>query len=176
MNALKDEKVGDYLNEHFVASYQKVGTFTVVNGQKQGGNVASYFCLADGSVLHAVPGPVDAKTLLREARWAADLRKMAVTESRGNLERYKATVRKGHADRLRNEHGLHQRHLRMNDRASEADVAGMLQHCQSQGMSQTGQVHALLASLPLVKIEQAYKPVFEQVLGEKVSTLPVVVR
>ena len=60
---MTSEEVGDYVGKNFVASYQKVGTFRIVNGQKQGGNVASYFCLPDGTVLHAVAGPLDAKTL-----------------------------------------------------------------------------------------------------------------
>ena len=52
MNALANPEVGKYLNEYFVSSFQKVGTFRIVNGQKQGGNVASYFCAPDGRVLH----------------------------------------------------------------------------------------------------------------------------
>ena len=65
MNALANEEVGKYFNENFVSSYQKVATFKIVDGQKQGGNVASYFCAPDGRVLHVVAGPVDAATLLR---------------------------------------------------------------------------------------------------------------
>ena len=53
--------MGDYLNRHFVSAFQKVATFQIVNGaQKQGGNVASYFCTPEGRVLHAIAGPVDA--------------------------------------------------------------------------------------------------------------------
>ena len=77
MNALADEKVGDYLNTYFVSSYQKVGTFRVVQGEKQGGNVASYFCAPNGQVLHVVTGPVSAEVLLREARWAVEMHKLA---------------------------------------------------------------------------------------------------
>ena len=51
MNALANPQVGKYLNEYFVSSFQKVGTFRIVGGQKQGGNVASYFCAPDGRVL-----------------------------------------------------------------------------------------------------------------------------
>ena len=67
MGALTDAKVGAYVNENFVTSYQKVGTFKIVGNNKQGGNVASYFCAPDGRVLHCVAGPVDAATFLREA-------------------------------------------------------------------------------------------------------------
>jgi len=47
--------------DNFESTYQKVGTFRVVNGVKQGGNVASYFCLSDGTVVHAVAGPLNAQ-------------------------------------------------------------------------------------------------------------------
>jgi len=87
VNALSSEEVGSYLNRYFVSSYQKVGTFQVVNGEKTGGNVASYFCLPDGSVLHVVAGPVDDATLLREARWVVETRKLAMTERKGNYQR-----------------------------------------------------------------------------------------
>ena len=61
----------------FVAAHQQVGDFRVVdvNGrlEKNGGNVASYFCTPDGRVIHAVTGPVSAEQLLHEARWALDV-------------------------------------------------------------------------------------------------------
>ena len=56
MGALTDEKVGEYLNEHFVSSFQKVGTFRVVGAQKQGGNVASYFCARTAGCCTPSPG------------------------------------------------------------------------------------------------------------------------
>src|SRR5438105_15750775 len=73
--------VAEYLGENFIATYLKVGTFQIINGQKVGGNVASYFCLPDGSVVHAVPGKVDAPRLLSEARWAYDAQKYARTRA-----------------------------------------------------------------------------------------------
>ena len=74
MNALANAAVGDYLNEHCVSSFQKVGTFKVADdGQKQGGNVATYFCAPDGRVLHIVAGPVNAATLLKESKWVVEL-------------------------------------------------------------------------------------------------------
>ena len=69
MNALADERVAEFFNETFVCTYLKVGKFEIVNGQKVGGNVASYFCLYDGSVVHAIPGKTEANKLLsREYR------------------------------------------------------------------------------------------------------------
>jgi hypothetical protein len=106
VNALNNPEVGKYLNEYFCASFQKVATFRIVGGQKQGGNVASYFCAPDGRVLHVVAGPVDAQTMLREARWVVETTKKAMEESKGNGAAFKAYFRKAHAERLRQEYGL----------------------------------------------------------------------
>jgi hypothetical protein len=78
---LADPRVVDYFNETFVCTFLKVGKFEIINGQKVGGNVASYFCLPDGGVVHAVPGKTDADTILREANWAYETRKSALTLS-----------------------------------------------------------------------------------------------
>ncbi len=106
MNALANPEVGKYLNEHFCSSFQKVATFKIVRGQKQGGNVASYFCAPDGRVLHVIAGPVDANTMLREARWVVDNTKKAIEQAKGDGGTFKAYFRRAHADRLKNEHGL----------------------------------------------------------------------
>jgi hypothetical protein len=106
VNALANPNVGKYLNEYFVSAYQKVGTFRVVNGQKQGGNVAAYFCAPDGRVLHVVAGPVDAATMLREARWVVENTKRAIEENKKTGSSFKALMRQYHADKVRNEAGL----------------------------------------------------------------------
>lgn len=41
--------------------------------QKNGGNVASHFLTSTGRVIHSVTGPVSAKVLLDEAKWAVNL-------------------------------------------------------------------------------------------------------
>jgi len=106
VNALANPQVGKYLNEYFVSSYQRVGTFRIVGKQKQGGNVAAYFCAQDGRVLHCVAGPVDAATLLREAKWVVDTTEKALKECKGDGGVFKALFRKAHAEKLRTEHGL----------------------------------------------------------------------
>jgi hypothetical protein len=106
VNALASPEVGKYLNEYFVSSFQKVATFKIVGNAKQGGNVASYFCAPDGRVLHVVAGPVDAQTLLNEAKWVVETTKTAIKESKGDGAKFKAHIRKVHAQRLRNEHGV----------------------------------------------------------------------
>jgi hypothetical protein len=146
VSALSNPEVGDYLNQHCVSSFQKVGTFRVTaGGEKQGGNVATYFCLPDGSVLHIIAGPVDADTFLTEAKWVVEVRKNALFDARNNMTRYRAFIRSVHQERLAHDAG-----------------AGNRQ-----------QVHSLLAGSPLIKIENVYKYVFEKILGEKISLLPV---
>ncbi len=107
MNALANPAVGQYLNENFVASFQKVATFRITaNGRKQAGNVAAYFCAPDGRVLHVVAGPVDAATMLREARWVVDTARRAMAECKGDGGAFKAYFRKAHAERLRRDFGI----------------------------------------------------------------------
>jgi hypothetical protein len=106
VNALADPRVGEYLSEHFVSSFQKVGTFRIVKGQKQGGNVAAYFCAPDGRVLHVVAGPVNADQMIREARWVVDTAKKAIDQSKKTGKPFKAIFREHHAEKLRQEYGL----------------------------------------------------------------------
>ena len=106
MNALANPDVGKYLNEYFVSSFQKVATFKIVDGQKQGGNVASYFCAPDGRVLHVVAGPVDAPTMLREAQWVVETTQRLMKESNGDGAKFKELFRKAHAEKLRQEQGI----------------------------------------------------------------------
>ena len=100
---MANPEVGKYLNEYFVSSYQKVATFKIVGKQKQGGNVAAYFCATDGRVLHVVAGPVDAKTLLKEAQWVVETTKKGLKEAKNDGSSFKAFFRKAHAERLRTE-------------------------------------------------------------------------
>jgi hypothetical protein len=162
--------------DNFEATYQKVGTFRVVDGVKQGGNVASYFCLSDGTVVHAVAGPLNAAQYLQELRWAVDLRKLAASESGGDIAKYRSVIRKGHMERLASEFRVK---LQSNTLpvitlgAPPVPTNHPLQVAVRRGLGNQGQVHTLLAHYPMPKIQQLYTIVFEDVLKEKVSTLPV---
>src|SRR5262245_57159011 len=94
------------MNEYFCSSYQKVATFSVVGNQKQGGNVASYFCAPDGRVLHVGAGPGDAATMVREAKWGGETKKKAIADSKGDGAKFKAALRKAQADKLRQDFGV----------------------------------------------------------------------
>jgi hypothetical protein len=171
--------VGQFIGENFEATHQKVGTFVVANGQKQGGNVASYFCLSDGTVVHSVAGPLDAQQFLREAKWAAEVRKLAVTEAGGEVSKYRATIRKAHAERLALEYGVP---IAINalpqiaPGAPPVPARAVLRTHTARRISAQGQVHLILAHSPLPKLSQLYPIVFEGILKERLSALPVQTR
>lgn len=223
MGALTDEKLGAYANEHFAASFQKVGTFKIVDGNKQGGNVATYFCAPDGRVLHCVAGPVDGPTLLAEAKWVVETVKSISKESGGDGAKFKVAFRKAHAAKLKNETGLvvdvqtwdapdpddkaaltykdptgaslapklppppidgpdvslmDAEFSAKQEKANSAPGARMVTCGVGGGrrkvvVNNQAVVEQLLAAHALVPIEKIYGTVFENVLGEKVSTKPV---
>jgi hypothetical protein len=218
VNALANDEVGKYLNEYFVSSYQKVATFKIVNNQKQGGNVASYFCAPDGRVLHVVAGPVDAATLLREAKWVVETTKLAMKDANGDGAKFKSYFRKAHAERLRVENGLVVEPV-LFDPPTEQDAKSALTYSDPSGrplapklppppidgpdvtfrakaeaanrdaapgaallvdrkggrwaLNNEGRVHMIMAAHAMVKIEDVYGTIFENILGEKISTKPV---
>lgn len=216
MNALANKEVGKYLNENFVSSFQKVATFKIVGGQKQGGNVASYFCAPDGRVLHVIAGPVDAPTMLREAKWVVETTEKAMKECKDDGAKFKAYFRKAHAEKLKNETGLvveavtfdppdpqdEKSALTYNDpsgqplapklppppadgpdvtlrpmQEKEAKAAGARDLALRDGkravLGNQGRADMLLAAYSMNKIEKLYGAVFQDILGEKISTKPV---
>jgi hypothetical protein len=220
VGALANPEVGKYLNEYYVSSYQKVATFKIVGGAKQGGNVASYFCAPDGRVLHVVAGPVDAATMIREAKWVVETTQSALKESKGDGAKFKAIFRTAHAARLKAEHGLVVEPtlfdaLEVDPRSAlsysdpsgrplaprlppppiegpdvtlrpEAAKARMAENALAPGardlldrkgrhwvLGNQGRVHMLMAAHSMVKIEKVYGTVFENILGDKISTKPV---
>jgi hypothetical protein len=217
VNALANPEVGKYINQHFASAFQKVATFRIVNGQKQGGNVAAYFCAPDGRVLHCVAGPVDAGTMLREARWVVESVRKAGEESKKTEVPFKAIFRKWHADRLRQEHGLVVEpstfdapqqdaddplqyrdptgrplvpvlppppidgpDVSFREMAKAADAASapeMVLRDRKGGrwvLGNQGRVHQIMAAYSLLKIEKVYGTVFQNILGEQISTKPVI--
>lgn len=221
MGALANAEVGKYVNENFVTSYQKVATFKIVGGQKQGGNVATYFCAPDGRVLHAVAGPVDAGTFLNEAKWVVNTTRNAMKAADGDGSKFKAHFRKAHAQKLKDECGLAVEPVTFDvpekqddkDALTYRDPSGQplapvlppppidgpdvslekkeLEFRQlnaAKGFGATacsdgkgrrwvlpnqGKVSQIMAGHAMVKIERVYGTIFENILGEKISTKPV---
>jgi hypothetical protein len=166
--------VGEFVNEHFVSTHQKVGTFRIVNGQKQGGNVACYFCRPDGTVVHAVAGQVKADVLLAEAHFAVELDKLARLHGGKSTLKNKLTVAEEH-----------QKRVKFDVRAARGDVEAVfdgfaaddqfLTKCRGMLTAQ-GQVSALLMRYPLPTLDQFYPLVWERVLKEKQNVAPVAVK
>ncbi len=172
MNALTDAAVGRYLNRHFVSAFQKVATFQV-NGQiKQGGNVAAYFCTPDGRVLHAVAGPVDAATFLREARWANETYQLAQLDN-PNLEKLRTFFRQAHRERLRANGVVLPQELPPPDAVSRRLLDQLFVQNANLGLTNEAKVHLLLTVDPLPRLSQVYAVVFRGILNEKISTEPV---
>jgi hypothetical protein len=204
-----------------VSSYQKVATFKIVNGQKQGGNVAAYFCAPDGRVLHCVAGPVDAPTFLREAKWVVETTKTCMKEAKNDGGKFKEMFRKAHAEKLRREFGIVVEAVTF-DPPDPADETGALTYRDPSGrplapklppppingpdvtlaegkfeamqktaggapgnrciadargrrvvVTNQSLVHQIMAAHSMTPIERVYGSVFENILGEKISTKPV---
>jgi hypothetical protein len=176
VNALASDEVGKYLNRHFVSAFQKVATFQVNGRRKQGGNVAAYFCTPQGRVLHAVAGPVDADTFLREARWANETFQLAQLEKVAP-DQLPAFFRKAHHERfLRHRFvNLAQDRLPAPDTLGPDQLALLLRQNGHLGLNNSDKIHLLLTVAPLPRIEHVYRAVFEQILNERISTDPVAV-
>jgi hypothetical protein len=173
VGALADAEVGRYMNRHFVSAFQKVATFQIAGNQKQGGNVASYFCTPEGLVLHAVAGPVHTETFLREARWANESFELARLENHHTPAELRGFFRKAHLERLQNEHGVRVPILPLAQPQTKANLSRLLEQNGHLGLREQGQVHLLLAVAPLPRLNQTYQVVFERILNEKISTNPV---
>lgn len=139
-----DPRIGAYFKAHFVAAHQQVGSFEVVNNfgalRKNGGNVASYFCTPDGRVIDALAGPVSADTLLAEAKWSIDVYEKAAPAA---LAQALATAHR--------------------------EAAEDLALSSSAGRSHSLRIHQLLAAHPLPLLNEIYKEIFEQILGQRVT-------
>jgi hypothetical protein len=221
VGALNNAEVGKFVNEFFVSSYQKVATFKIVNGQKQGGNVAAYFCAPDGRVLHCVAGPVDAQTFLHEAKWVVDTTKACMKEANNDGGKFKELFRKAHSEKLRQEFGIvvdailydPPEPMDAKDALTYRDPSGqplapklppppingpdvtltdakfaalqkaaggfpgnrVVKDARGGRVVVTNQslVHQIMAAHALIPIEHFYGTVFENILGEKISTKPV---
>jgi hypothetical protein len=152
-----------------------VGTFTIVNGRKTGGNVASYFCTADGRVLHAIAGPVDAETLLLESKWVLEIYKQAKKVGKDTDADFAKFIREAHAERLRK--GLKDESEKAEESTRKAAESTRRRRSESakrvEPAALAEAVHRLLASQALDDIEKVSPKVWEGILKEKLSDAPV---
>jgi hypothetical protein len=189
VNALANAEVGKFVNKYFVSSFQRVGSFQINKGQKQGGNVATYFCTPDGRVLHVIAGPVDAKAMLKEANWVIEKTKEAIQGSKGNAAKFKALMRKHHAESLESEFGVRVTPVLKDQIMQNLETASAYRDSKGRRLApvlplppiengkavpaKSAQVHRLMAAHALMKIEDLYGAIFQGILGETVTTKPV---
>lgn len=131
-----------------------------MNDKKQGGNVASYFCRVVNDelhVIHAIPGPVDARKFLSEARFAVELHNQAMLAGAKSWHKYGVAVQNGFRERI----GRFGTPLPLDWQA-----AG----------TQQDQVNTYLAKTTLPKLVSFYPVVWERILAERLSSSPVQVR
>jgi hypothetical protein len=179
VNALADDAVADFINEHCTATYLKVGTFKIVGGAKVGGNVASYFCLPDGSLVHAIAGKVRADEFVSEARWGLETRKAALTfathlpTGRLDVVKFRNIIQRAHHERF-----LHESGWKVPPELTGKGPLPLppLPYSMPLAGSREAKVHWLLASRPLAHVEKTYPVVWQRILNEKVSGLPVATR
>jgi hypothetical protein len=189
---LAKDDVGKFVNKFFVSSFQRVGSFKIVQGKKQGGNVVTYFCAPDGRVLHAIAGPVDEKAFLEEANWVVDKTKDAMTESKGNPEKFKELMRKHHAERLEAKYGARVTPVLKDQDLQNLETATAYRDSKGRPLAPVlplptienqkdlknqlangAKVNRLFAAHAMMKIEDLYGAIFEGILGETVTTKPV---
>jgi hypothetical protein len=155
-----------------VSAYKKVGTFRKAGTNKQGGNVATYFCLPDETVVHVVPGPVAADVFLREARWAVDVYESAVLEHPDDPDGQRDYLKLAHGIRYLTDQG------RGVPRAGKgaplaARVNGQMPKALPRGADALEQAHWLLWANPLPRLAAVYRTVWTDVLNETVTDEPV---
>jgi hypothetical protein len=192
VNALAKDEVGAFINKYFVSSFQRVGSFRITQGRKQGGNVATYFCAPDGRVLHAIAGPVDANVLLEEANWVIEKTKDGMMRSQGDATKFKDAMRKYHAERLQERYGVRVTPVLKDQILQNLETATAYRDPKGRSLapvlplppienerevknqqSNAAKVHRLLAAHAMLKVENLYGAIFQGILGETVTTKPV---
>jgi hypothetical protein len=172
-----------------------------VNGQiqKNGGNVASYFCTDDMRVIHAAGGPISADELLRRARWAVDTNNRAWEFAAGKLQEQKEIVAQAHLyglkkdlewfiDAVRRELPNAQRDFaqyekkrheraqsgawKNSHRHSDRDAPDAKTLARWRVADRIGgdQAHRLLAGDPLAPYGEVRRRMFERLTGERFNT------
>ncbi len=161
--------------------------------QKNGGNVASYFCTVRGEVIHAVVGAVKADKLLSEGRWAVDTYQAAKKATR-NAQGLVESIQDAHLSKL----GIDPRRFRVmaqrelpaayrqlpyeprrvqseRQQGYEAIAAPPVIQAQRQAVRSlrrhNDQVHEILAAWPMADLGLVYRLIFEEVANQRVVSV-----
>jgi hypothetical protein len=162
-DALADDDVAEFVNEHMVCSYMKISAIK----DMKGGNVVTWFCLSDGTAVHAIPGAVDAKQFLEQAKWIVDVRKKALLAAKGEPTRAIAVYRRAHAEKFFEEFlppGIFPDSAPIPNQT----LFNNLPPRRPISVSAQAQVHWMLARRNAPKLADMYKSVYQDILGEKI--------
>jgi hypothetical protein len=187
VQALAKREVGDFLSKHFVSVYDRVGTFQVnvsADGKtpnRNGGNVAAFFCTPNGNVIHVAAGPRTAEAFLAEAKWAVAVYSQSVGDrprglAMGSVEqgsRVTAALRRAHSSALdvltKPNPFAPDLELIHHQPSSDPKLRGL----EQGGLKQREQVHRLLKTRAYEPLAVVGPEVYTNILGEKVTEQPV---
>ncbi len=189
--------MAEYVSKHFAAAYQQAGDFTVVNVngklQKNGGNVASYFCTPDGRVIHAVGGPVSPQKLLAEAQWTVSTYEQVLAAAPDDRQRQAMIVQEAHLSELHASRADFEREIQQQFVRAREEYANKLKERAKQGRAWSrgydrdhdliapelmarrwtaerfsgDKAHQILAAEPLAPLVQVEERLFEKLTGEQ---------
>lgn len=186
MQALAKQEVGDFLTQNFVSVYDKIGTFQMnvdENGtaQKNGGNVAAFFCTPKGYVIHVAAGPRTGEAFLAEAKWALAVhsqiladRTLGKSQARiDQVSRVTAALRWAHTEAFKSlssrDPNAPRSELVWNKPPADPALNGL----DEAGRRQRTKVHELLASRAYEPLTNVGPLVYTMILGERVTHQPV---
>ncbi len=187
MQALAKPEVGDFLSKNFVSVYDKVGTFQVNSStdgktaNRNGGNVAAFFCTPSGYVIHTAAGPRTSEAFLAEAKWAVSVysqilsdRSLGVVQGRiDQVSRVTAALRSAHSSAYdlmnKPDQVLPGRELVLHAPPADPKLKGL----DDAGRKQRKQVHQLFKTHAFEPLAMIGPKVYKDILGEKVSNQEV---
>ena len=181
--ALAKPEVGDFLTKNFVSVYDKVGTFQVNVGpdgktpNRNGGNVAAFFCTPSGLVIHVAAGPRTAEAFLAEAKWAVAVYSQIKSDRSLGSVRARADQNPRVAAALRQAHGQALELLTKPNPSApgielvrhQASSDTKLQGLEAAGLKQRAEVHRLLKTNAFEPLASVGPEVYTNNMGEKVT-------
>ena len=190
------------MGENFIASYHQIGDFEVVkvNGklQKNGGNVASYFCTPEGRVIHVTAKPVSADQLLREATWAVTTYRQVQAQKPPTLLAQRQLIEEAHLSHFnysrqdfyakvreqlprvqqRYQQRYEEKMLAVYNEARRSSYSSKSRYKESPlvlarraaAKSLGGdRAHQIMVAQPLAPFQEVYREVFEELTNERVT-------
>jgi hypothetical protein len=160
-----------------------------VNGklQKNGGNVASYFCTPDGKVIHVTAKPINADQLLKQATWAVEAYEDVAYSAPGNLRAQRTLMERAHIGKLQGNISAFESQVQAEIPRAQKDyynkVKAQYAHAgrkrppvpaliiaRRRAAQRLGgdRAHQIMVAQPLAPFREVYKEVFEKLTNERV--------